>query len=107
MGTFNVKSSTLNSNYEYKNDAIIVTGNFVRDATSDQFQNISGSCYRKNTEGEQGDYIGNFNGYMRNGEMKYSTSEMTRQDSDKVWTAIGEIEQYIIGPNQENKEMSQ
>lgn len=100
MGTFNIKSSTLNSNYEYKNDAIIVTGNFAKDATSDQLQNISGSCYRINSEGEQGDYIGNFNGYMRDGRLRYSLSEMTREDSMAVWDAIAEIEQYIIGPNQ-------
>ena len=100
MGTFNIKSSTLNSNYEYKNDAIVVTGNFAKDATSDQLQNISGSCYRINSEGEQGDYIGNFNGYMRDGRLRYSLSEMTREDSMAVWDAIAEIEQYIIGPNQ-------
>ena len=90
----------MNSNYEYKNDAIVVTGNFAKDATSDLLQNISGSCYRINTEGEQGDYIGNFNGYMRDGRLRYSLSEMTREDSMAVWDAIAEIENYIIGPNQ-------
>ena len=101
MGTFNIKSSTLNSQFDYKNDAIIVTGNFAKDATSDQLQNISGSCYRINSEGEHGDYIGNFNGYMRDGEIKYSVSEMSRKDSSLVWTAIGEIEPYVLGENQE------
>ena len=100
MGTFNIKSSTLNSQFDYKNDAIIVTGNFAKDATSDQLQNISGSCYRINSAGEQGDHIGNFNGFMRNGKMLYSLSEMSREDSLAVWDAITEIEQYIIEPNQ-------
>ena len=100
MGTFNIKSSTLNSQFDYKNDAIIVTGSFAKDATSDQLQNISGSCYRINSAGEQGDHIGNFNGFMRNGKMLYSLSEMSREDSLAVWDAITEIEQYIIEPNQ-------
>lgn len=100
MGTFNIKSSTLNSQYDYKDANLVVNGSFVKDATSDQLKNISGSCYRKNAEGEQGDNIGNFNGYMRDGRLRYSLSEMTREDSMAVWDAIAEIEQYIIGPNQ-------
>ena len=100
MGTFNIKSSTLNSQYDYKDANLVVNGSFAKDATSDQLQNISGSCYRINSAGEQGDYIGNFNGYMRDGGLRYSLSEMTREDSLAVWDAITEIEQYIIGPNQ-------
>ena len=38
---------------------------------------------------------------MRNGEIKYSVSEMSRKDSNLVWTAIGEIEPYVLGENQE------
>ena len=100
MGTFNIKSSTLNSQYDYKDANLVVNGSFAKDATSDQLKNISGSCYRINSEGEQGDHIGNFNGYMRNGKMLYSLSEMSREDSLSVWDAITEIEQYIIGTNQ-------
>lgn len=100
MGTFNIKSSTLNSQYDYKDANLVVNGSFAKDATSDQLQNISGSCYRINSAGEQGDHIGNFNGFMRNGKMLYSLSEMSREDSLAVWDAITEIEQYIIEPNQ-------
>ena len=100
METFNIKSSTLNSQYEYKDANLVVNGSFAKDATSDQLQNISGSCYRINSAGEQGDHIGNFNGFMRNGKMLYSLSEMSREDSLAVWDAITEIEQYIIEPNQ-------
>lgn len=100
MGTFNIKSSTLNSQYDYKDANLVVNGSFAKDATSDQLQNISGSCYRINSAGDQGDHIGNFNGFMRNGKMLYSLSEMSREDSLAVWDAITEIEQYIIEPNQ-------
>ena len=100
MGTFNVKSSTLNSQYDYNDENLVVNGSFAKDATSDQLQNISGSCYRKNAQGEQGDYVGNFNGNMRDGRLRYSLSEMTREDSMAVWDAIAEIENYVVGPNQ-------
>lgn len=96
MESFVIKSSTLNSNYEYKNDYVVVNGNFVKDATTNSLNNISGSVYRKDAEGEQGEYIGNFNGYMRDGEIKYSLSEMSHRDSDLVWDAIDAIEANII-----------
>jgi hypothetical protein len=98
MGTFNITSSTLNNSYEYKATGIIVTGNYSKDAQNDKLQNVSGSCYRVNAQGEQGDYIGNFNGYVREGgEIRYSLSEMSRRDSNLVWDAIDEIETNITG----------
>lgn len=99
MSTFNITSSTLNSNYEYKNGVVIVTGGYSKNATTDTLQSISGSVYNDNN-GEQGDYIGNFNGYMREGEVRYSLSEMSRKDSNKVWDAIDEIEVYVLGENE-------
>lgn len=96
MESFEITSSTLNSNYEFKNDYVVVNGNFVKDAKTDVLLNISGTAYRKNAQGEQGDYIGNFNGYMRDGEIKYSLSEMSRADSNLVWDAIDAIEANII-----------
>lgn len=96
MESFNITSSTLNSNYEFKNDYVVVDGNFVKDAKADSLTNVSGSAYRKDSQGEQGDFIGNFNGTMRDGEIKYSLSEMSRADSNLVWDAIDSIEVNII-----------
>lgn len=96
MESFNITSSTLNSNYEFKNDYVVVDGNFVKDAKTDILTNVSGSAYRKDSQGEQGDFIGNFNGTMRDGEIKYSLSEMSRADSNLVWDAIDSIEANII-----------
>ena len=96
MESFEITSSTLNNNYEYKNDYVVVNGSFVKDAKTDVISSISGTAYRKNAQGEQGEYIGNFNGYMRDGEIKYSLSEMSRQDSNLVWDAIDAIEGNII-----------
>lgn len=100
MGTFNVISSTLNSQYEYKDANLVVNGNYSKDATTNTLQNVSGSCYRITPDGGQGDYVGNFNGYMRDEEIRYSLSEMSRKDSNKVWDAIDEIEVNILGENE-------
>ena len=99
MGTFTVTSSNLQNQYNYSNDTLIVIGNYSMDATTSTLQNVAGTAYRKNQDGSQGEYVGNFNGYMRDGVVKYSISEMTRQDANLVWDAIDEIEANILGEN--------
>lgn len=101
MGTFEVTSSKLNNQYSFKDENLVVNGAYVKDAQNNTLQSISGACYLNTESGEPGNYVGNFNGYMRNGEIKYSVSEMSRKDSNLVWTAIGEIEPYVLGENQE------
>lgn len=101
MGEFKVTSSNLNNSYEYKDSAVIVTGSYNKDASNNTLQNVNGSVYNLNGQGEQGDYIGNFNGYMRDGQIRYSLSEMSRRDSNKVWDAIDGIEPNILGTNNE------
>ena len=95
MSQFNITSSKLNKTFELVNENIHVNGSFVTDEQSGELQSINGSCYRTVGDGT-GDYIGNFNGAMRNGELRYSLSEMSRRDSMMVWDAIDEIEQHII-----------
>jgi hypothetical protein len=99
MGEFTITSSNLQNGYNYKDSAVIVTGSYNKDAQTNTLQNVSGQVYRQNDQGEQGDYIGNFNGYMRDGEIRYSMSEMSRRDSNLVWDAIDGIEPYILGDN--------
>lgn len=99
MGTFTVNSQTLNVQYEYKNNVIIVQGGYVKDKVTGALSSINGTCY-DNNDGEPGRYIGNFSGYMRDGEVRYSLSEMSRKDSNKVWDAIDEIEPYVMGENE-------
>lgn len=102
MSTFNVTSSSLNNQYEYNNEYVKVNGNYTKDATNDALQSVSGSVYNQPAQaGEQGEYIGNFNGYVRDGEVRYSISEMSRRDANKVWDAIDDIEAEITGANAE------
>lgn len=97
MGTFRITNSELNNSYQYKNESIIVNGDYRKDAIRGTLTSVSGSCYSINAQGEQGDYIGNFNGYMRDEEIRYSLSEMSRRNSNLVWDAIDEIEPNITG----------
>lgn len=93
---FNITSSTLNTSYKYK-DVIIVQGNFVKDATTGNLTSINGECYRKNAQGEQGDYIGNFNGFRQpDGTITYDLSSMSRADNNLVWDAIDDIESHVL-----------
>ena len=102
MSTFTVTSSNLNCGYEYKNESVEVTGSYSKDATTDTMINVSGTAYVTTPDG-RGDYIGNFNGYMRDNEVRYSLSEMSRKNSNLVWNAIDEIELNIIGSNNEEE----
>ena len=95
MSEFVVKSSTLNSNYEFKDVNIIVSGNFQKDAQTEALTSISGECYR-NVDGNMGDSFGYFNGYPNGNEMMYDLSQMKRADSELVWDAIEAIEEEVL-----------
>lgn len=106
MGNFVVKNQTSNVQFEYSNNTMIVQGNYVKNATTGQLQTYTGQCYRKNQQGQQGEYFGNFSGFLRDGsqEIKYSMSEMSRRDSNAVWDAIDEIEPYVLGTDSNTEE---
>ena len=100
MGTFEIKNSTLNTNFEYKDAGIIVQGNFVKDTVNGTVQSVNGTCYR-NTDGNVGGSFGFFNGYPNgDGEIVYDLSQMIRKDSDLTWDAIDAIEAEILGENE-------
>ena len=96
MGTFAVINSTLNSSYTYTDELVVVNGSYEKDAQNDTLRSISGSVYNKTESGEQAEYVGNFNGYMREDGLKYSLSEMSRKDANKVWDAIEGIEPNVL-----------
>jgi len=104
MGTFAVINSTLNSSYTYTDENIVVNGGYEKDAQNNTLRSISGSCYRMTQDGQQGEYVGNFNGYQREGGIKYSLSEMTRRDNNLVWNAIDGIEPHVLPQTEEGGE---
>jgi len=98
-GTFEIKSET--KSYEYKNSQLFVQGNYAKEMQGGNIQRIDGQCYRILQDGTQGAYVGNFTGIpSQSGEILYSMSSMSRQDSNKVWDAIDEIEAHILGENE-------
>ena len=96
MEKYDVLSSSLNENYKYVNDDLIVMGNTQKDGQSGDLVSISGNAYEKTPNGEQGTYIGVFNGYMREDGVHYSLSEMSRAQSNMVWDAIEGIEAHVL-----------
>ena len=97
MSNFKITATTKLTQYNYTDDKLIVNG--AVESQQSEVININGTAFLKTAEGGQGEYIGNFNGYMRDGEIRYSLSEMSRRDSNKVWDAIDEIEPYVTGQN--------
>lgn len=101
MSTFNITSSLLNNQYTYKNDTVVVQGNYNMNATDNSLRDINGSLYMQDASGNQGAHIGNFNGYNREDGIRYSLSEMTRQQSQMAWDAIDDIEAHIQHGNED------
>ena len=96
-GTLRVVAATENTKYEYKTQEIVVYATLRKDVVSNEVREFSGQVHVLSGD-VQGDFIGSFNGYMRDGVMKYSLSEMSRQQSNKVWDAIDDMEPEIITP---------
>ena len=99
MSTFNITSSQKNKTFVYENENLIVQGQIQQSDPAEELQSINAQAYR-NDDGKQGAYVANINGYLRDGEMRYSLSDMSRRDSMLVWDAIDEIEAYINGANE-------
>lgn len=97
MSKWNITSSKVNKSFTLANDSLVVNGTFSLEEQSGELQAINGSCYRPNAQGEQGEFVGSFNGYARDGGIRYSLSEMSRRDGMAVLDAIDEIEQHIMG----------
>lgn len=100
MKKFEITSSSLNNQYAFEDDNVKVQGGYALNAQDNTLQSVNGSVYRNN-EGQQGDFIGNFNGYVRDGVIRYSLSEMSRRDANLSWDAIDAIEAEITSQNAE------
>lgn len=100
MGNFVITSSSLNNQYTYNDENVSVSGTYSIDATSHAIQGINGQVYASAEGSSQGEYIGTFNGYMRNDGVYYTLSEMPRRKANLVWNAIDAIEAAINGENE-------
>ena len=101
MGTIKVTSATLNTNFTYESESLFINGSYQQDSQIGELKTINGTCYKPKDVVQTGEYIGNFNVRNENGTMKYSLSDITRQDTIIILDAIADIEKYINGENQE------
>lgn len=100
MKKFEITSSSLNNQYNFEDDNTKVQGGYAQNAQDNSLQSVNGSVYRNN-EGQQGEFIGNFNGTVRDGVIRYTLSEMSRRDANLAWDAIDAIEAEITSQNAE------
>lgn len=95
MSEFRIKEKVLNIQYGYSNESLLVDGSFVENQTDGTLVQINGQCYVKKEDGTRGSSVGNFNGYSRDGVMKYTTSETTPEYGTMIWEAIPDIVNHI------------
>lgn len=100
MSKFEITSSSLNNQYNFEDENVKVQGGYALNAQDNSLQSVSGSVYRNNA-GQQGEFIGNFNGTVRDGVTRYTLSEMSRRDANLAWDAIDAIEAEITSQNAE------
>ena len=98
MGNFEIVSSMLNINFKFNNENVSINGSVQKDGKTGDMQTLSGACYTPSESGE-GEHIGNFSGHNRDGQMRYSISEMSTEYMEAVRSAITEIEHGINNEN--------
>lgn len=91
MGTFTVKNRQTTTQYEYENEQVIAIGNYTENTESSEVLSISGEQRTKD-----GQHIGNFNGYKRDGEMVFSYSDVPQEYMGAFQQAVTEIVAEII-----------
>ena len=103
MGNLVIKNEVSKTTFEYSNDKMIAQGEYEK-GLQGKLKTVRATCFHKNEDGTIGTNFGNFNGIMRtDGKVHYSMSEMSREDSMTVWSAIDEMEPEIIGEDNEDK----
>ncbi len=100
MSDFRIKESVLNVQFGYENEQMFIDGQYSVNQTEGTLLQVSGQCYIKEQDGKRGNNIGNFNGYQRNGQMKYTTSEMLPEYGTAVYNAIADLESKITPANE-------
>jgi len=104
MEKFEIKSQSLNTQFEYENDDLVINGSYGSNKQETEIQSINGSAHRKPDGDGNGEYIGNFTGTLNGGEMEYSMSKMSRRNANRMWEAIDGIEENINAGGNESQE---
>jgi hypothetical protein len=101
---FEITNQNINTQFEFDAEKVIIQGNFVKTDKDGNLKSVQGNVFAKNEDGTIGVGIGNFNGYVRGGQMKYTLSEMSCENAVLILQTIALLEPYITGENAENVE---
>lgn len=94
--TLTKTNSTLNESYKVTSDEFVGIANLIKNLQTDVVTNLNGQLYVKKEDGTQGDYVGNFNGMVKDGKMVYTTSQMTCEGFNKVMNLVAELENLLL-----------
>lgn len=100
---------TASKTFLFAGQELNVKGEVHYDPNKKELKRIGGSIYAKADAetGINGDFLGSFDGYMVDGQLKYSVRDMTVDLAVKFIALIGEITEYaqqIINTDEESEE---
>lgn len=61
MGNINIISEKVYGQYKYSNDAVSISGSYLKNGINNSLQTISGTCY---SMGDDAIFYGSFNGNL-------------------------------------------
>jgi hypothetical protein len=88
--TFEILKESLNQEFKVTTDSAIATG--AISSVQGVVTQVSGTVFAKDSQGNQGDYIANFNGDTNDGSLKWNISKTNRETAMLVWDIIEVIE---------------
>jgi hypothetical protein len=91
MGTFKKVNEQTIIEYGYDNKNVIVVGREIKNAEN-KLESVDGNVYRKNENGERGEYICNFTGTVKDEKVKYAMSAIDIEDMGIVKSMMEELE---------------
>lgn len=100
--TFEIKKESQTKEYRVVTDSAIATGNISM--VQGRVEQVSGTLFGKDEQGNQGEYRANFNGDTNDGKLKWNISKVDRETSDQVWEVIDTIEENLPASEEEEED---
>lgn len=92
-----VNKATTTKNYTFVGEELNVQGEVVFDEQTKTVNVLNGSFYEKADAetGLAGNYIGSFDGYYVEGNIKFTIHDMTAENAARVTNLIVEVNTYV------------
>ncbi len=92
MENVTIKTATTRKEFTYVGEDLYVEGAVERDNSTQQVTTVNGELYTKEYGTDQrANYIGNFNGWMSSGQMKYDLHDMDAENTILAADLIAEL----------------